>query len=88
MGGANEVSCKGFVSSPCDVTQWASPEPGAPPKQSVETLHLFKICALKVLESLKGIYCKYCVATNTVSNLVGKGFLALAGPFVTMHLFC
>lgn len=55
MGGVNEFSCKGFMSSPCDVTQWASPEPGTPPTSSVETLHLSKVCALKVLESIKGI---------------------------------
>lgn len=87
MGEANVFSCKGFVSSPRDVIQWASPEPDAPPTQSVETLHLSKMCALKVSESIKGIYCKYCVAATTVSNLVGEGFVALAGPFITVFGF-
>ena len=87
MGGGNEFSCKDFVSSPYDMTQRASPEPDAPPAQLVKTLHLSKMCALKVLESIKGIYCKYCVAANTVSNLVGKGFMGLAGPFVTGFCF-
>ena len=84
MGGENEFSCKGFVSYPRDVTQWASPAPDVSPTQSVETLHLSEMYVLKVLESIKGIYCKYCVAANTVSNLAGKGFLALSGPFETV----
>lgn len=50
-------------------------------------LHLSKICAFKALKNSKGNYCKYYIVVNEVSNLLGKGFLSLAGPFVILFYF-
>lgn len=53
-GGENEFSCTGFVSSPGYVTQWALPEPNAPPTQSVEIPPVSKMHVFKTSESIKG----------------------------------
>lgn len=86
-GGANKFSCKGNVH--LSLVMWLN---GLYQNlmlhlQSVTTFHLSKMCALKVLETIKGICYKYCVAANTVSSLVGKGFAVLAGPLVTVSCF-
>lgn len=65
-------------------SSWASPEPDAPPTESSSVQD---VCSQGLGGVSRGIHCKYCIAQTIVNNPVGKSFVALAGPFVTVFCF-